>query len=410
MSNKKLPSAVPVVKNHLKRTADFIWSKILYDPRSYINQEWNFEYLMRIIWIGMLSGKLNLRMLEDFSEGYAERVPDTTLHDLIIKIEAEPLRELIAKEVKKAHRDHELQNTELPFHMVSIDGKCSSVSKIPVGKFSQKSECNGRDQFVNRVLRAAHVSSKTKMLLAQREICGKTNEMGEFQNFLDDLFSLYKNTTLLEVFSMDAGMNSRENADYIIEKKCNYIIGLKNPQRALVLLGKNLLGGRMSSDKVTIEKASGKIVKRELYRCEAPEYPGWPHLKEFWRIHQTTEHPDGKVAIEDRYFITSIAPLKLSNTQVMKAIRLHWGIENDANWVFDVAWKEDDSPWCNRGLVFVSLLRILAYNILSRLYTRRLRKERDRKRSYKGIMELIYTVLLSKQVGIFSIRDIPAFI
>lgn len=410
MSNKRLPSALPVVKNHLKRAADFIWSKILRDPRSHINKEWNFDYLMRIVWIGMLTGKLTLRRLEDFSEGYNERVPDTTLHDLIVKIDAEPLRELIAREVKKAHRAHELPKEELPFHMIAIDGKCVSVSKIPVGKFSQESECNGGVQYVNRVLRAAHVSSKTKMILGQREIFGKTNEVGEFKNFFDELYDSYKNTTLLEVLSVDAGMNSKDNADYIIEKNCNYIMGLKNPQKKLVEIGQELLGKRETPDKATVEQANGKIVRRELYRCEAPEYPGWPHLKEFWRIHQVTEESDGKEAVEDRYYITSINLSVLSNEQVMKAIRLHWGIENNVNWIFDVAWKEDVSPWCNRGLVLVSLLRILAYNILSRLYTRRLRKKEARERSYKGIMTLIYTVLVNRHEGVFSIQEIPAFI
>ena len=100
----------------------------------------------------------------------------------------------------------------------------------------------------------------------------------------------------------------------------------------------------------------------------------------------------------ERYFVTSIPLGKLTDVQVLDAIRMHWAIENNANWVTDTAWAEDDSPWCNKALVFVSLLRMLAFNVLSRLKTRRLRKKEDRQRSFKSIMQLVYAVLLCNAV------------
>ena len=152
------------------------------------------------------------------------------------------------------------------------------------------------------------------------------------------------------------------------------------------------------------------IYIRRLYRCEAPDYPGWLHLKEFWRIEQETIDRLGEVTHEERYYITNLSSKKLTDKQVLKAIRMHWGIENNANWITDVAWEEDDSPWCNRALVFVSLLRILAYNVLSRLMTRRLRKKDDRERSWKGIMRLINVVLLFMRIENDSKEMVPVFI
>ena len=184
---ERLPNAKPVVKNHIKRTAKFQWGKILLDPRSSTNLIWTFPYLIEILWYGMLMGCKNLREVEDFSECYQERVPDTTLHDLSVKISPDPLRSLIVKEVKKALRNHELPKEEFPIRITAIDGKCISVSKLSVGDFSQKSECNGGVQYVNRVLRAVHVSNKTKLILGQREIHGKTNEMSDFIPFVKDL-------------------------------------------------------------------------------------------------------------------------------------------------------------------------------------------------------------------------------
>ena len=74
---------------------------------------------------------------------------------------------------------------------------------------------------------------------------------------------------------------------------------------------------------------------------------------------------------------------------MLQAIRMHWGIENNGFWLCDTAWTEDDSPWTNRALRFVSLLRLLAYNATSRLLTRRLRSARARELSWKSAMKLL---------------------
>lgn len=390
---KRLPDAKPIVKKHLERTAIFKWSKILKDPRSAINKKWSFDYLMNMLFYSMLTGQPNLRAVEDLSENYHIRIPDTTLYVLLSKIDGEPLRKLIAKEVKQSMRSHELPKESFPVRITAIDGKCSSISKKPVGPFSQISDCRGKPQYINRVLRAALVTNETKLILGQREIHGKTSESGEFIHFIDDLLKQYGKTDLLEVISVDAGMISLKNANYLIDNDLDYIMALKNPQKKLVDLGHALLGHRETCDKETVENVNGKTVIRKLYRCEASPLTEWHHLKQFWRIRQEVKSYD-KVTVEERYFITSLEHEKLNTTEILKAIRVHWGIENNANWIFDTVWTEDNSPWCNKGFVLVTLLRILAYNIISRLKTRRLRQQNDRERSWKGILQMIIIVFI----------------
>jgi len=151
---KRMPSAKPVVKKHLERTVKFDWNKILKDPRSTINKEWRFGYLMQVLFYSMLTGQSNLRAVEDFSENYNTRIPDTTLFMLLSKIDGEPLRKLIAQEVKQSLRSHELPKESFPVRITVIDGKCGSISKKPVGQFSQISDSKGKPQYLNRVLRA----------------------------------------------------------------------------------------------------------------------------------------------------------------------------------------------------------------------------------------------------------------
>lgn len=392
MARMKRDNLFGVVKNHMTRTVNIVWDKLLTDPRSKINRKLDFGYAMKTLFLGLLSGMKNLREIETLSEVYGERIPDTTINDLIIEIAPEPLRKELVREVKSALRDHELPLDEFPLRVTAIDGKCISVSAKSVGEFSQESACNGTLQYINRALRAFHVSNETTLCIGQREIHGKSAETSEFQPFMLSLIEDYGKTSLLDVISVDAGMTSKANADFLIGHNLRYIMGLKGPQQTLLANAQELLGSRATPDKVTNEQTNGNCVVRELFRCIVPqEYQhDWGHLREVWRILQTTTNiVSGKVEIEERYFLSSIPPQKLTDAQVMQVIRMHWRIENNGNWISDTAFQEDDSPCANHALVLISLMRMLAYNIISRLKTRRLRLAQARAMSWKAIMKLI---------------------
>jgi hypothetical protein len=148
MAQKRKPNLFPVVKNHIKRAATFAWDKLLVDPRSKVNQKLDFHFAINMLFLGILSGMKNLREIETFSEICSERIPDTTLNNLVIEVDAEPLRDVLVKEVKAALRAHELPKEQFPVRLTAIDGKCLSVSTQSVGAFSQKSVCNGSVQYL----------------------------------------------------------------------------------------------------------------------------------------------------------------------------------------------------------------------------------------------------------------------
>ena len=148
--------------------------------------------------------------------------------------------------------------------------------------------------------------------------------------------------------------------------------------------------------KITEEIYNGKRIIRNFFRTGVPtEYKnGWGHIKEFWKILKTVINlKTSDISSETRYFISSIQESKLNDEQVMKAIRMHWGIENNGFWLLDTAWSEDDSPFANKAFVLITLLRLISYNIISRLIKRRLRRTKTRKMSWKSIMELIRSSL-----------------
>ena len=387
---EKVPGIMSVVKEHLKRMKlSEIW-KGLKDPRSERNLKWSFDYMMRIATLGMLSGCKNLRAVETFSEIFDERIPDTTIHDILVEIDPEPLRQTVVRGVKDALRDHELPKEEFPVRVTAIDGKSIAVSGTVVGPFSQPISGGGEGTFRNMALRAFHVSNETKLFLGQREIHGKTGEPVELRPFIDDLVNDYGNTTLLEVISVDAGMTSKANAEYIKGKGLHYIMALKGPQHFLFGEAQRLFADLIKPLKVSTELCNGKEVIRELYRHSLPSGCGsWEHLREFWLVKQSVIDSGGKITREDRYFLSSLPAKNLSNAHVLEAVRMHWGVENNGFWICDTVWQEDDAPWANDALVLTSHLRLIAYNIVSRLQTRRLRSAKARALSWSGILRFI---------------------
>ena len=378
---------LPVAMHHLRRMG--IAAKmggVLKDPRTTRNREWKFGYLLEVLIYGMVSGSKNLRAVETFGELYRHRVPDSTLHDVITRIDPEPLREVLVNGVKEALRAHELPREEFPVRITAIDGKSIGTSRMPVGTFSQEITGDGSGQYRNFALRAFHVSNQTRLLLGQHELPKKSGETSEFIPFIDRLLADYGKTALLEVISIDAGMVSRKNSDYLVSRGLHYIMALKVPQRRLLKQALKLLK-RAPLAAQSVESAKGEEVCIKLFRAPCRD-SHWRHLKEVWGVEKTIT-AKGVKSSETRYFLTNLAPSKLSAPQVLAAVRMHWRIENNANWIFDTTWQEDDCPWATRALVFVSHLRMIAFNIVSRLITRRLRDKAARAMSWHELLRCI---------------------
>jgi predicted transposase YbfD/YdcC len=382
-----------IIQKHLRRVLRPGWHKIIQDPRRK-SVRWNLGDILSPVMDGMLGGCRNLRSLEHLTNLSGKRLPDTTVWDLLVEIDPTPLNDEIARGVKDAARSHELDNKELPINLVVIDGKSVAVNPTPVNENSINRSQKGCRKYVNMMLRAVYASSSLKLHLGQHVMPKGTNEKGAFPAFVDKLKALYGRTKLLEVISVDAGYTSKKNAQYLASNKIDYIMALKNQRFSRITQAAlAMLGTLKQPDRIEQERVNGKTVTRSLFRCTAPKLDGWESAREFWRVQSNTEYLNGKVVVETRYFVSSLAASRLSNRQVLHAVRLHWSIENNANWVLDTAWEEDGNPWCNKALELVTLLRLLAYNIIARLKFRRIRSEKNRGLPWKDILAIVQRVL-----------------
>lgn len=389
--DSKLPNVLSTVKNHLERIKPHRWTANIKDPRAKINRKWNLSYVLEVITAGMLSGTKTLRSLETLSELLGNRISDTTLHGILVKLASEPLHKALEEDVKCALRSHELAKDDFPVRITAIDGKSISMTERKVNDYSDPVSGSGAGQFRHMVLRALHVSSETKLFLGQRAIPSKGAETKELRPFIETLLSAYGKTELLEVLSVDAGMVSKENSDFIREKGLHYIMALKGCQATLFAYANDVLSDSSEPVLKTTEIVNGKSVLRELRRYSiVGSLHNWEHIKEIWRIQQTvTDKKTKKETLENRFFLTSLPPEMLSDTHVLQAIRMHWGIENNGFWNLDTAWSEDSSPWVNSAMLFISLMRMLSYNTIARLRTRKWRSARARQVSWASIMKLM---------------------
>jgi len=114
----------------------------------------------------------------------------------------------------------------------------------------------------------------------------------------------------------------------------------------------------------TLDKGHGRLETRRCTVVAAPAYleelKRWQDVRALVKI-QARRERDSKVETETRYAITSLTP---NASEILRAVRLHWGIENGFHRCLDVAFREDASAIRLRNAAAnFALLRRFALNL-----------------------------------------------
>ena len=175
------------------------------------------------------------------------------------------------------------------------------------------------------------------VVLAQEAIHEKTNEIPVFQEMLDYLANEGKTVTA------DAMHCQRETCRKIIQRKGNYLFGLKENQPSLLedvqLFFADAAAEELNSFQ-TMEKNAGRIEKRICRKIRDISWLNeqkWPGLKAVFSINRCVE-VRGHSSHEISYYISSRDD---SPEQLMTLAREHWKIES-MHWLLDVTFSEDD--------------------------------------------------------------------
>lgn len=164
----------------------------------------------------------------------------------------------------------------------------------------------------------------------------KTNEITAVPELLD----------LIDVegsiITADAMSCQKKITEKIIQKKADYIIGLKQNQPLLYKDAKDYFDEFSTELPIisTNEKGHGRIEKREY--CLLTDI-SWLEQKQEWSglnalgMVKSTVTEGKETRIFTRYFITSL----INFDEFSCAVRKHWSIENQLHWCLDVIFRED---------------------------------------------------------------------
>ncbi len=187
-------------------------------------------------------------------------------------------------------------------------------------------------------------SSRQRMVLGQRKVADKSNEITAIPELLDLL------TVKRAVVTTDAMGCQRENAAKIIEKGADYVLALKGYQGSLrddVEVFFTEQKERRFADAVmsryqTLEKSHGRIETRTYSAVPATGRLAKRHsfadLKSIVMVERIREIISGKTERETRYYISS---LTADAARQGDAIRSHWAVESH-HWAMDMVFRDDE--------------------------------------------------------------------
>ena len=245
--------------------------------------------------------------------------------------------------------------TGVPEGVVAIDGKTVRRSGGKAGK--------------GAIHMVSAFAAGQRLVLGQTKVAEKSNEIVAIPRLLDLL--------AIEgaIVTIDAMGCQRAIAWKIVEKKADYIFGLKGNQGTLrddveLLVSeqkaRNFVDSEISRAE-TIDADNGRIETRRTTVIHDVEWlrkrHDWPGLNAV-AIVESTRETKGKVERETRYYITSLVMLA---HLLGPAIRSHWAVENSLHWVMDMVFRDDECRVrTNHAPANFTTIKHMACNLLRR--------------------------------------------
>jgi predicted transposase YbfD/YdcC len=214
-------------------------------------------------------------------------------------------------------------------------------------------------------------ATTAKLVLAQRCVPEKTNEITAIPELLDDLAE--RGQLKGALVSIDAMGCQVEIADKIVAHEADYLLALKGNQPTLEADVAEYFRTAPASEvttKTTVEKGHGRIETRTYAASgnvdwigSERSYPGQPrfsNIRCLVMVQDRTEYAD-KTTFDTRTFISS-APLDIE--RLATATRGHWGVES-MHWILDVEFADDLSRYrAGHGAKNMAVVRRFALGLV----------------------------------------------
>jgi predicted transposase YbfD/YdcC len=243
----------------------------------------------------------------------------------------------------------------VPEGVVAIDGKTVRRSGGKAGK--------------DAIHMVSAFAAGQRLVLGQVKVAEKSNEIIAIPKLLDML--------VVEgaIITIDAMGCQRAIAQKIIDKKADYVFGLKGNQGSLREDVDVFIAEQKAKDFAdttitraqTIDADNGRIETRTTTVIHDVDWlrkrHGWPGLNAIAMVESTRE-TNGVIEKDSRIFITSLVMLAHLLGPV---IRSHWAIENSLHWVMDMVFRDDECRVrTNHAPANFTTIKHMAHNLLRR--------------------------------------------
>ena len=238
------------------------------------------------------------------------------------------------------------------------------------GKTSRRSHDRGAEQAPLHLVSA--FATTGRLVLGQEAVESKTNELAAIPVLLERLAA--QGGLKGAVVSIDAIACNGTIAQAIRNAGADYLLAVKANQPTL--RGEIEIFFKTASetdlDRFTdIDKGHGRIEHRAItlarevdWLTTGRRFPGelrLPDVAAIIKVESRTELKD-RCRLDTRFYITSAAP---SAEAAGRAVRAHWGIENQLHWVLDVVFDEDQSRLRKgHGAKNMAVVRHFAINLV----------------------------------------------
>jgi len=181
------------------------------------------------------------------------------------------------------------------------------------------------------------------LVLGQRKVEDKSNEITAVPELLRSL------ELAGCIVTLDAMGCQKQIAREIIESDADYVLALKGNQGTAHEEIRAFLDDAIARKDPavafweSVEKGHGRLETRRYWQSDRigwfADVGAWDSLRSVGVVEALREI-DGKTSVERRYYLSS---LTLDAPRFARAVRSHWGVENQLHWVLDVVFHEDQS-------------------------------------------------------------------
>lgn len=325
----------------------------LHDPRQSAKIAYPLFDILFLTVCAVIGGCEGWEDIEDFGQAHSRWFQDKGLFPNGL-----PVHDTIARVISSLDPEQfqlcflkwmQAVNSSAKGQLIAIDGKVLRSSY-------------NRDDRQSTIHIVSAFASANGMVLGQVKTDAKSNEI----TAIPELLTLLDMTGCL--ISIDAMGCQTDIAAQIVDHGGDYLLAVKGNQETLHRAVREAMAplAREGSHQATIEQSRGRTELREYHVMPAGEmvkqFPTWKGLNTLGVAIGYRRDSKGNESLEYRYYISSAA---LTEEQFAKAVRGHWGIENQLHWVLDVTMKEDACPiYRGDAAQILATVRHMALNML----------------------------------------------